>query len=100
MMFQFCTAQRTAKTLTVGQINPEFENFRTGIRGSRPPVNPETHKITIQCPWCGAATQSDLRSVKAHDEAGRLDQCYSCQKDFILEAEAGEVAVSRGLTLE
>lgn len=61
---------------------------------------PAGDKITIQCPWCGAATQSDLRSVKAHDEAGRLDQCYSCQKDFILEAEAGEVAVSRGLTLE
>lgn len=60
---------------------------------------PAGDKVEIQCPWCSATTQSDLRSVKAHNEASRLDQCYSCQKDFILEAAAGKVVVSRGITL-
>lgn len=61
---------------------------------------PAGGRVTIQCPWCGAATQSDLRYVKAHNEASRLDQCYHCQKDFILEAATGKVVVSRGITLD
>lgn len=60
-------------------------------------VWPHGNVVTVACPWCGVNTESDLRYVKEHGEASRLDQCRACTRDIIVEAAMQGVVVSCGI---
>ena len=91
-------APRALKNYRMPDDSQNHRSMHINVPPTHWPTENET--VSVECPWCGASMETFIASAREWGLEGRLDDCRTCCRPFIVEAHPNGIEVSKGVPVQ